>query len=321
VETAFTRLVGCRHPIQQAGMGGVTTPQLAAAVTNAGGLGMVNLTMGPADVRSSLDLLHGMTTGPVGANFLMPFLDVSAVDVAADECRLVEFFYGAPDRLLVDRVHAGGALAAWQVGSVEEARAAEAGGCDLVIAQGSSAGGHVRGTVDTLALLEAVLDACPLPVLAAGGIGTARALAGVLAAGAAGARVGTRFVAAAESAAHPLYVDALIRSGVEDTELTTAFSVMWPDAPHRVLRSSLDALDAHQAEVVGETTVGTARVPLPRAAVTPPTRETTGAIEAMALYAGQSVHAVHQVSPAAEIVQELVDGAMRLLSTWTGDGR
>jgi NAD(P)H-dependent flavin oxidoreductase YrpB (nitropropane dioxygenase family) len=128
-------------------------------------------------------------------------------------------------------VHAGGALACWQVGSREEAIAAAEAGCDFVIAQGVEAGGHVRGTTPAMTLLGEVIAAVDVPVLAAGGIGTGRAMATALAAGADGVRVGTRFVAAAEAAVHPAYVAARIGAEAQDTAYTEAFSVGWPDAP------------------------------------------------------------------------------------------
>src|SRR5262252_476889 len=228
--TAFTDLVGCQVPIQQAGMGGVATPELAAAVADAGGLGMVSMVLQPADgVAAGLDALAKQTRGEVGINFLMPLLDPEAVDAAATRVRGVEFFYAEPDAALIDRVHEGGALAAWQVGSSAEARAAVDAGCDFIVAQGTEAGGHVRGRVSLLPLLDSVLGSVDVPVVAAGGIATSRGVAAVLAAGAAGARLGTRFVATFEANAHPLYVDALLQASAEDTVLTTAFSGMWPD--------------------------------------------------------------------------------------------
>jgi nitronate monooxygenase len=315
LETAFTRLVGCRVPLQQAGMGHVATPELAAAVADAGGLGMV---VPAPDTAGMLDRLAEQTSGTFGINFLMPFVDVAAVEDAASRARVVEFFYGAPDPELVGRVHQGGALAAWQVGSADEAQAATDAGCDFVIAQGVEAGGHVRGELGLLVLLDHVLQRVDVPVLAAGGIGTAQAMAAALAAGASGVRVGTRFLASAESGAHPDYVEALVRADATDTVLTTTFSTGWPDAPHRVLRSCVAAAEAFDGEVVGEIRSGDSGFAIPRFAPPPPNRETTGAIDAMALYAGQSVGAVRGVQSAAVIVAELADGAERLLRSWTG---
>jgi NAD(P)H-dependent flavin oxidoreductase YrpB (nitropropane dioxygenase family) len=231
---------------------------------------------------------------------------------------VVEFFYGDPDADLVSRGRAGGALVSWQVGSVAEAIAAERAGCDFVVVQGSAAGGHVRGTESLIPLVSRVLDAVRVPVVAAGGIATARDLAAVLTCGCGGARIGTRFVAAAESGAHPEYVKALLAASATDTCLTEAFSAEWPDAPHRVLRSAITAAEALGDDLAGETQEYGATIPVPRFSVTPPTRETTGRIEAMALYAGESVGSINGVAPAAAIVSELVDGAERLLRAHAG---
>lgn len=189
-------------------------------------------------------------------------------------------------------MHAAGARAGWQVGSPVETRAARDAGRYVIVAQGVEAGGHVRGTVGLLPLLDEVRAVTDLPVVAAGGIGTHQALAAALAAGADAVRIGTRFLAALESVAHPTYIEALIRATAEDTVLTTAFSDGWPDAPHRVLRSAVTAGQAR----------GTAQTWRPDW----PTRTATGAIHARALYAGQSVAAVRSRQPAAEIVRELV---------------
>jgi NAD(P)H-dependent flavin oxidoreductase YrpB (nitropropane dioxygenase family) len=317
LETAFTRLVGCSVPIQQAGMGGVSTPELAAAVARAGGLGMVNLVMVPAgEVGATVARLAGEASGPVGINFLMPFLDLAAVEAAAPHCRLVEFFYGEPDAKLVGRVHDAGALAAWQVGWADEGKKAADAGCDLVIAQGIEAGGHIRGTVGWPALMDELLASVGVPIVAAGGIGSARAMAAALAAGAAGVRVGTRFVATRESGAHPSYVEALLRASGADTVITTAFSGMWPNAPHRVLRSCVAAMEAFDGEVVGTVEMAATKLPIPKGSAPVPTRETTGAVPAMALYAGESVGNVVRVQSAGDVVRELAEGAEELLRGW-----
>jgi NAD(P)H-dependent flavin oxidoreductase YrpB (nitropropane dioxygenase family) len=203
ITTPFTELVGCAVPIQLAGMGGASTPELAAAVSNAGGLGMLAAV---DDLSADIDaVLRAVPGRPFGVNFLMPFFDRALLDAVAPRVPLVEWYWSQPDPVLVGVAHDAGALAAWQVGSVGEARAAADAGCDLIVAQGIEAGGHVRGTIGLLPLLDAVLDAVDVPVVAAGGIGTARGVAAVLAAGASAARIGTRFVATLESGAHPSY--------------------------------------------------------------------------------------------------------------------
>lgn len=296
-------------------MPGVVTVDLAVAVAEAGGLAMLpGAAVPPPVLVRRLDDFRSRTAAPYGVNFLIPFLDEEALAVAASRARIVEFFYGQPEARLVDVVHAGGALACWQVGSAAEAMAAERAGCDLVVAQGVEAGGHVRGTTGLVALLPQVLDAVGVPVVAAGGIATARAMASALAAGADGVRVGTRFVASAESGAHPSYVDALVAAGSDDTVLTEAFSVWWPNAPHRVLRSCVEAAARLEEETAGQTLVEGVAMPIPRWSVPVPDRHTTGSVGAMALYAGQSVAAITDVQPAASIVRDLCDGAERLLA-------
>jgi len=157
-----------------------------------------------------------------------------------------------------------------------------------------------------------------VPVVAGGGIATARGVAACLAAGASGVRVGTRLLATEEAGAHPAYVAALLAAGAEDAVLTDAFSVMWPPGPepHRTLRSALEAAEAFGGEVVGETRMGDRALPVPRFGVPCPNRDTTGEIAAMVHYAGQGVGATDRVLPAAQVVTDLVDEAERLLRRW-----
>src|SRR5205807_7205543 len=168
---------------------------------------------------------------PFGVNFLMPFFDRALLDAVAPLVPLVEWYWSQPDPALVAVAHDAGALACWQVGSVEEARAAADAGCDLIVAQGVEAGGHVRGTIGLLPLLDVVLEAVAVPVVAAGGIGTARGLAAVLAPGASAARIGTRFVANPESGTHPRYLQAHIAAESTGTVVTGKCSVLWSDEP------------------------------------------------------------------------------------------
>jgi NAD(P)H-dependent flavin oxidoreductase YrpB (nitropropane dioxygenase family) len=319
INTSFTKLVGASAPIQLAAMPGVCTPDLVAAVADAGGLGMLGAPLMSAPVlEATLEQLAERTRGVFGVNFLMPFLDPACVPVAARRARVVEFFYGEPDPGLVERARAFGALVSWQVGSLAEAEAAERAGCDFIVVQGTEAGGHVRGETSLLPLLSQVLDGVRVPVVAAGGIATARSLAAVLACGCGAARMGTRFVVAAESGAHPTYVKALLAASAADTCLTEAFSVMWPNAPHRVLRSAIAAAEALTDDVIGEDLHAEQLIPVHRFSVIVPTSGTTGHLDAMALYAGESVSNVTSVQPAAAIVAELVAGAERLLREAAG---
>src|SRR2546426_7976674 len=181
LQTKFTELLGCTVPMQQAGMGKIASPALAAAVADAGGLGMVSgIGAAPPEyVAKVLDGLRRSTSGAFGANFIVAgvresgkldadFLKV--LEVASSRAPVVEFFYENPDPELVEIAHAGGALVSWQTGSGPEAVAAEEAGCDLIVAQGTEAGGHVRGTIGPLALFGGALPAGRGPAAAAGGV-------------------------------------------------------------------------------------------------------------------------------------------------------
>ncbi|MGZ4126988.1 MAG: NAD(P)H-dependent flavin oxidoreductase [Actinomycetota bacterium] len=302
----FTSLTDVAVPLQLAGMGVVGGAELAAAVARAGGLGMIS---GAGLSAEGIDAAYerlGEVGSRVGVNFIMPFLDRDVLDRAAARAPLCEFFYDRPDAGIVDVVHDRGALASWQVGSLDEARAAQDAGCDFVVVQGVEAGGHVRGTTPLHRLLAGARAELSVPIVAGGGIGDARAAERALEAGADAVRVGTRFLAAHESDAHPDYVAALIAARAADTVLTTAFSVGWPDAPHRVLRSCVDAASGISDEVVAEISMGDNRFAISRFNTVPPTTSTTGRIDAMALYAGESVENVKGRQSAAEIVAELM---------------
>jgi len=302
--TSFTDLVGCALPLQLAGMGGVSTPELAAAVSHAGGLGMIGAAGVPVDMLGEMLEMLEATGEAFGVNFLMPFLDPEALRLAAGKARVVEFFFGDPDRSLVQIAHAGGALVSWQIGSPQEAFEARDAGCDFIVAQGTEAGGHVRAQTDLETLLSALTDLAT-PIVAAGGIGSAADVERALNSPATAVRVGTRFVAADESQAHPDYVEALIHASKDDTIITTEFNVGWPNAPARLLRSSLEA--ARQSEDPSAT-VGPEGWPVPRFSTMPPTRDARGNIAALPHYAGFSVDGVTKRRSAKEIVGELLSG-------------
>ena len=295
----FCDLIGCARPLQQAAMSRVTTPSLVAAVSNAGGLGMLAVGRAPPDrVVGQLDHIDALTSAPFGAGFIVRFLDRAALEVVLPRVRCVEFFYDWPDPALVPP----GVITGWQVGTVDEARAAVDAGCRYVVAQGVEAGGHVRATVPLAELVPAVRAAVDVPVVAAGGLGTAGDVRAAWALGADAVRIGTRLLAADEADIHPVYLRSLIEAKPDDAEYTDLFAVGWPDAPQRVLASAVRAARADGPDPVGHS----GDTPLPRRGTTPPSSTTTGQIEAMALYAGRSVGAVRVRQPAAAIVAELV---------------
>lgn len=218
--------LGVELPVVQAGMGGgLSRHELAAAVSEAGGLGTIAVN-GAEAIRRELAAARALTGRPVAVNVLLPFARRDWFEAAA-EADVVVTFWGEPRR------RTGGA---WlhQCGSVEEARRAQAAGADGVIVQGVEAGGHVRGTTLALQLLEEVRAALPrdYPLLLAGGIARRDDLRAALDAGADAAVAGTRFLMSEESRAHALYKERLL--GARETILTELFGAGWP-APHRVV--------------------------------------------------------------------------------------
>ena len=299
-------------PIQLAPMGSVSaTPRLALAVSAAGGHAMFPaLALPPAALAPSLDALAAAGAA-FGVNFLVTMLDPESLELALERAPYVDFFLGDADPALVEQAHAAGAICGWQVETAEEARAAEAAGCDVIVAKAWESGGRKRVEGATLLpLLDAVLEAVEAPVVAAGGIASARGVAAVLAAGASGVRVGTRFIAAEESDAHPDWVAAVLDARAEEAVVSDAFNAgLVPPGPHRVLKRAIEAAEAlPEGEPVAVLRMAGAEIPVPRFGPQPPTRDSTGAIAAMALYAGQSAGAVTRIQPAAEIVAELATG-------------
>jgi nitronate monooxygenase len=326
MRTPFTDLIGCRLPIQQAGFDSLNI-DLAAAVSEVGGLGMIGAPLVTAEALSEgFDQVREQTDAPVAVNFASPFFELErdrgALEVGIERGVMVEFFYGDPDAEVIKIIHGGGCLASWQVGSMAEALQAVDFGCDMVVVQGTEAGGHVRGRSGLLPFLVDVIERVDVPVIAAGGISTPRALAAVLAAGAAGARLGTALVASDEADFHIDMKKALLSASGEDTVYGETFSALWPDAPHRVLRSAVEAVEKIETPTIGEMEFGGRQIEVPRTAGIAPHGRTTGEIGAMALFAGEGVGSITAIRPAAEIVQDLVDGArdhLRAAAALAGD--
>jgi nitronate monooxygenase len=312
VTTPVCALLGIERPIVQAPMSDIVP--LAAAVSNAGALGMVTLTWS-ADTAAVVRAVAALTSRPFGGNFVLTGDHHRPLDQAlAAGLRIVSFFMGDPAGY-VDQVHEAGGIVLHTVGTAEEARRAVAAGVDVIVAQGWEAGGHVWGTIATLPLIPAVVDAvAPVPVIAAGGIGDGRGVAAVLALGAQAAWLGTRFLLAEEMPIHEDYRHRLIAAAETDPmRYPNLYSAGWPDSPHRALRNSTgDAWEAAGrpplaqrpgvGDVIAHLASGEAVV---RYEPAPPMAGTTGDIEALSMWAGQSVALMKQRQPAADIVAEL----------------
>lgn len=310
-------------PVVQAPIGSASTPQLAAAVSQAGGLGMLALSWTSIDeTRRRIRSARQLTSRPFGVNLALESPQFERLAVCLEEkVQVVSTFWGDPARY-TDLVHDGDAMHVHTVGSAEEARRAVDLGVDVVVAQGWEAGGHVWGRVATLPLVPAVVDAVhPIPVLAAGGIADGRGLAAVLALGAAAGWVGTRFLLAAEANVHPGYQAAIAVAAETDTVYGEVFDGGWPNAPHRALRNSTvrawvaagRPAAGHrpgEGEVLSTTPAGTQ---LLRYGDDLPTADLVGDVEPMALYAGQSSGLITAVQPAAVIARTLADDAQQVL--------
>src|ERR1700723_2286700 len=312
VRTEVCKLLGMEQPIVQAPM--VAVPQLAAAVSNAGALGMLTLTWS-TPAGDVIRQTAALTDRPFCGNLVLTSDQHGRLDESLQAgLRIVSLFLGDPTDY-IEQVHDAGGLVLCTVGSAEEARRAVANGVDVIVAQGWEAGGHVRGQIATLPLVPAVVDAvAPVPVIAAGGIGDARGVAAVLALGAQAAWLGTRFLMAEEMPIHEDYRRRLIAAAETDPQLyPNLYEVGWPDSPHRALRNSTaNAWEAAgrpplarrpgEGDVVAPFASGESIV---RYEPAPPMAGTTGDIEALSMWAGQSVALARQPQSAADIVAEL----------------
>jgi len=330
LHTPLCDLLEIDLPIVQAPIGRVSGAALAAAVAEAGGLGMLGLSYATDDeIRRVLGEVGHLTHRPVGVNLILEWDQRERLATCLEMgARVVSYFWSelAPGSAYIEEAHAAGGLVMLTVGSAEEGRRAVDAGVDIIVAQGLDAGGHVRGSVGTLALVPAVVDAvAPTPVIAAGGIGDGRGLAAALALGAQAAWMGTRFVVADESLAHPAYKDRVVASRETDTAWTVGvFDRGFPDAPVRTLDNSTirawrAAGSPEPGGRPGETDVvahGPDGRPLTRYDFAPPVVGMSGDLEAMANYAGQSVGVVRTRQPAAEIVREVAAEAERVLSSF-----
>ena len=308
-------LLGIEHPLVQAPIGPAAVPRLAASVSNAGALGMLGLTWS-ADTAALVRETAAMTSAPFGGNFVLAWDQHARVEEALDAgLRIVSLSFGDPAEY-VEQVHAAGGLVLQSVASAEEAKRVVAAGVEVVVAQGWEAGGHVWGQVATLPLVPAVVDAvAPIPVIAAGGIGDARGVAAVLALGAQAAWVGTGFLLATEAPVHEEYRRRLIAAAETDAQwYADLYDVGWPNAPHRALRNATaETWEAAgrpesgsrpgEGESIARRSSGEA---IARYTSGMPLEGTTGDVDALSLWAGQSVALATTTRSAADIVAELV---------------
>lgn len=327
IHTRITEMLDLDTPICSAGMAFVGRPALAAAVSNAGGLGGLGCDMNPPEgLRAMLRETRTLTSGPVSVDIVGNFLTEEHIDVCiAERVEVVVFFWTLPGADQVERLKANGTHVWMQVGSVAEAQEAATRGADIIIAQGSEAGGHNRAEATTMTLLPAVIHAvAPLPVLAAGGIVDGRSLAAALCLGAEGVWCGTRFLASEEADAHHEYKRRVVAAGVGDTVRTDLFGREFPFQTERVIRNRVveqwgdraaEAMETPVGEPVGTTMMGGQTVPVPSFSAALPTPETKGDFEQFNLTAGEACGNIREIMPAAEIVRRMSLEALEVLDT------
>ena len=324
--TPLCRLLGCDYPVLQAGMGGVARAELVSAVTEAGGygfLGMVRET--PELVAREIDAVRKRTGKPFGVNLIPaatdPDLFAAELAVCLDKAVHSTCFFWDVDSDAVARAKAAGCRVLYQVGTIEDAVAAEKAGADAIIAQGVEAGGHVRGQVSSLVLVPQVVRAVSLPVVASGGFASGESLIAALALGAQGIHCGTAFLATKEAFAHDFHKDRILAARSEDTVHTDAFAINWPaGSPVRVIANSITETlgpilfgygpEHFRHEVIARD----GDQPIYRFSTDSPLKSTTGELEALALFAGQIAGMIDSAPGAATRVAEIVSTAVAALA-------
>jgi NAD(P)H-dependent flavin oxidoreductase YrpB (nitropropane dioxygenase family) len=314
IRTAFTELVGIEHPIALAGMAGATSPELVAAVSNAGGLGV----MGVSDIEGgaieeTVAAIRERTDRPFGLNLLLHGADEDQVRaVLAARPAVVSTAWPRDDydlRALFEQAHTNGLKVMHMVPTAADAARAASAGADVIVAQGTDGGGHI-GLVGTAVIVPMVVrEVSPIPVLAAGGIAGGSGLAAMLAFGAAGVLVGTRFLATTESPVHEALKRAIVQSDGTDTIVTDLGDEMlgadWPGAVARISRNRLverwlgrvNEMRRKRPEILGA--MRDAR--------------RAGDLEEAIVYWGQSAGLIDEVVPVQQVIDEIVREAKAIL--------
>lgn len=309
--TQLCKVLKITEPVVQAPMGGVTNSALVAAVSNAGGLGILACGWRSADqIRRSLREIRALTDRPFGVNFVLHMADEAIFQICLDDrVPVFSFFRGDPGPATA-RAHAIGAKVVHQVTTLAEAQQACAVGVDVLVAQGCEAGGHMGPMPLWTLLPEVVRIAGHRPALAAGGIVDGKGLVAALAYGAAGVLMGTRFLASTESPATADHKQAILNAGIGDTIPTLVWDILWgEDWPGGIRTQSLrnrvtDRWDGREADL--RAGIDAARADFAAA-------EALQDATLIPLLAGVGAARIHQIMPAADIVRNVVREAEEIL--------
>ncbi|MEW8959115.1 MAG: enoyl-[acyl-carrier-protein] reductase FabK [Moorella sp. (in: firmicutes)] len=304
LKTVICDLLGITYPIIQGGMAWVATGELAAAVSAAGGLGIIGAGNAPPEVvRREIAKVRERTDRPFGVNiyYMSPYVEELIDLVCAEKVPVVTTGAGNPGKHL-PKLKEAGVKVIPVVASVALAKRLERLGVDALVAEGMECGGHI-GEIATMPLVPQIVDAVHIPVIAAGGIADGRGLAAALALGAAGVQMGTRFICAEECTVHPNYKNAVLKAGDRDAVVTGM-----PGHYVRVLKNKLtrqfEELAARGASWEEMDRLGAGKL---RAAV-------EGDAEYGSLMAGQSAALVREIKPAAAIIAEVMAEAEATIS-------
>lgn len=309
LQTKLTELLGIRYPVIQGGMAWIANAELAAAVSEAGGLGLIGASNAPAEVvRQEIRKAKTLTDKPFGVNIMLlsPHAEEIAQLVVEEKVPVVTTGAGNPGKYM-ESWKAAGIKVIPVVASVALARRMERAGADAIVAEGTEAGGHI-GELTTMALVPQVASAVKVPVIAAGGIADARGFSAALMLGAEGVQMGTIFICAQESPAHPDYKQLVVDAKDTDTVVTGRAN----GHPVRALKNKFSRKIVEMEKTgAGFEAIENATVGSYRKAVQ------DGNMEEGTFMSGQIAGLVKEVRPAKEIVEDLVSSTEEYLKTFT----
>lgn len=303
-ETPLCKMLGIQYPLLQGAMARIAGGRLAAAVSQAGGMGIIGAAGADAEwIKGEIDLVRRSTVKPFGVNLMLAYPDIDRVVdlIIKEKVPVVTTGGGNPGRYM-ERLKEAGVKVIPVVASVALAKRLSRLGADAIIAEGMESGGHV-GEMTTMCLVPMVVDAVDVPVIAAGGIADGRGFMAALALGAQGVQIGTRFICAEECNVHPAYQEKVIKARDRDTVvcgLTTGHPVRAIHNKFTRYYLQCERQGMSKEELEG---LGTGRYPA--AAV-------KGDTDQGSVLSGQICGMVYKVQPAAEIIADIIHGAWQV---------